>query len=396
MTLPVLPREWSSDTNYASGAVLNTLTKLDPGAALALQGFVPGLPIAAQHVNFNLNALSRVSRRVVALQALQLVLTDSGMTNEAAMAAITTSSSGQVSGALLVKAGASNVKIASDGGRPTVRGSVASITSLVTAVARNPTSGRIVAIGTGGNNNCFSDDFGNTWTAGGAMGAVPVDIVWNPTHGRFIAGRATTTATFSTNAVAWSNGTLSLDSGGAGLAVLANGNTVACGLDNGDTNDPAFSVSNNGGTSWADTGGTVPNPNDHTTTSAGGWVCGNGGSTIWHVGSVGEQLRVCSSPDGQSWTQLAELRAAPGVIGGGFAFVKPKIMCCPDTGLLVVIGAQNGFAGAMLFASLDGGATWTAPITGPSDALDAYSLSGGRLFCSPNADMLTTQGIGWS
>jgi hypothetical protein len=396
MTLPLLPREWSSDTNYSSGAVPNTPTKVDPGAALALQGFVPGLPTAAQHFNSILNIHSRVIRRMLTNAALKLQYTDYSTTNEAAMAAISSSVGGpQVSGVLTIKSGASNVKTASDGGRPAVRGSVASITSLVVGCARNPSTGRIVAIGTGGNNNCFSDDFGATWTAGGAMSAVPVDIVWNPTHSRFISGRATTGVRFSADAVAWSNGTTSLDSAGCGLAVLANGNTIACGLDGGDTNNPAFSVSTNGGTSWADTGGTVANPDSYTTTNAGGWVCGNGGGVIWHVGSIGEQMIVSSSPDGASWTTLAELRAAPGVIGGGLAFRKPKIMCCPETGLLVVVGDQTGRAGALLFASLDGGATWTPPVSGPVDAIDAYALAAGRLFCSDGTDVLATDGVGW-
>lgn len=49
MTTP--PRKWSTDTNYSSGVDTGTPTRVDPGAGLAAQGFIPHEGVPAQHVN---------------------------------------------------------------------------------------------------------------------------------------------------------------------------------------------------------------------------------------------------------------------------------------------------------------------------------------------------------
>jgi hypothetical protein len=387
VTLPLLPREWSSDTNYSSGAVPNTPTKVDPGAALALQGFVPGLPTAAQHFNSILNVHSRAARRAVTLQALHTKPLVTGMSADTTMASVPLGTAFG-SSVLVLKSGANNVKRVSDSGPTEAQGAVTSITSVIHAAN---SGSRIVAIGSGGNFNCFSTNGGVSWTAGGTTGVQPVDIVWNPTHSRFVLVSATTAARFSADAVAWSNSTASLDSLNSGLALLANGNIVACGLDSTAGVGPRFSISSNGATSWADASGTVDDPGGYT--SEGGWIAGNGGSVVWHVGrrASNATLRVSVSSDGSAWTTQADLTP-----GGGITFaLRPRILCCPTSGLLVIIGPVSALGQALAYASLDGGATWTDPITTFPQNIAGYALAGGRLFATVGQDVFASDGIGW-
>ena len=54
-------REWASTVNYTGGADVGTPTKVDPGDALAAEGWRPG-PLAAQHLNYLLNQLTALER----------------------------------------------------------------------------------------------------------------------------------------------------------------------------------------------------------------------------------------------------------------------------------------------------------------------------------------------
>ena len=54
-------REWASTTNYTGGNDVGTPTKVDPGDALAAEGWRPG-PLAAQHLNYLLNQLTALER----------------------------------------------------------------------------------------------------------------------------------------------------------------------------------------------------------------------------------------------------------------------------------------------------------------------------------------------
>lgn len=397
MALPKLPRRWATNTNYSTGVDAGQPTKVDPVSDA--NGFIPDVGIAAAHVNYLLGALNDGVRGAVTRQALHTCNMGTAFTNEAAVAAVPL---GTVhgSGMLVIKSGALNVLRLSDSGAPESVGAVASITSLVTGAANS--AGRIVAIGTGGNNNCFSTNAGVSWTAGGAIGAVPNDIVWNPTHSRFLVSRSTTTVSFSADATAWSTGTASLDSCNSGIAVLPNGDTIVCGLDNGDGNDPAFSRSTNGGTSWADSGGTVPNASTYT---EAGWVsgptCGSAiGSRILHVGrrSSNATLTVCGSTDGTNWSVLNEWTPTGGV---NFSTGRPRIMLDPlCSGFGVIVAPINGLGQAIAYATLDFGDTWSDPVTVASSTIAAYAVAGGRFVSSFNAAVFVSAGVsgtlGWS
>lgn len=190
--------------------MINTATKVDPGAAGALQGFVPGLPIAAQHNNHVFNAYSCAIRRDLATKlcvlrarrpdGLTYISTD---TNE--LCGVVSASS---SGLILIAKGDRSVTIGDGDNVMSGAGAMAGTTSNVLAAARNGT--RIVVVGTGGNRNAFTTDDGETWTEGGALtlGHTANAIIWNNAHGRFITSRLTGQAGalsihHSTNGVAW-------------------------------------------------------------------------------------------------------------------------------------------------------------------------------------------------
>lgn len=58
ITLNAAPTSWASDTNFSSGPDNGTPTKVDPGVGRFAQGWVPGITMPAQHINFELHAIT--------------------------------------------------------------------------------------------------------------------------------------------------------------------------------------------------------------------------------------------------------------------------------------------------------------------------------------------------
>lgn len=52
MAQPVVDPNWASDTNFASGPEIGTPTKIDPGAGVLAQGYVPDERFKAQRTNY--------------------------------------------------------------------------------------------------------------------------------------------------------------------------------------------------------------------------------------------------------------------------------------------------------------------------------------------------------
>ncbi len=387
-----LPRLWASDTNYTNGSAAGTPTKTDPGAALSAEGFVPGRA-GAQHLNYNLNKMSFAARQLLARAALQLVPADNTLTSEAALAAASVGAS--VAGSVLVlKSGASNVKQHTHTrGISTAVGTVASITSLVTDIAVediSATSHRLMAIGTGGNRAAFSTDNGATWAAAGAnLGFTPRFCTFMALSGDkwFVPHPTSTTISVSAddggtwNARA-SNG-LALCNGGV---APVSGAIVVCGETGAAPNDPAFTASSDGVT-FAMTSGTVADP---TTYDDAGTMVGFNNQLV-HVGrrNAGATMRVSLSSDGSTWTTAKDISPPANT-----TFVsKPRVLACRNTGLYVIV-APNSVFGANLYASFDGGETWTEDnILGYATNTAAYALAGGVLWMTSTTLMFASMGI---
>lgn len=386
------PRIFASDTLFTTGPASGSATKEDATDPLIAQGIIPGAAYPAQHLNHELHSATTIlaqlageARRNLRTRALRLrELSQPGLTpddNAESMAAI---SIGEGNETLALKVSSSGILLCSDSDRITAGGVLQSITSLVTDAARN--GSRIVVVGTGGNANCFSTDNGGSWTAGGVLGGACGSLVYNATYSRFMAVRTTGSLVhFSTDATSWSSANSSLTTNQAGIAVLANGNTVVCGTDGGVF--PSFSISTNGGTSWADTGGTIPSA-----AGAGdpGWVCGNAGAKIWHVSRVGsDHIVMSSSTNGTAWTEDADIQLPAN--GSG----QPRILCCPDSGLLVVAVPIASGTTALL-ASTDGGLVWSEPSYVAGMPIACFAVAGGRLFATVNGSIFASDGVGLS
>lgn len=306
---------------------------------------------------------------------------------------------------LLVKAGASNIFSFTDQGQTATAGvSIASVTAAVTAVAYDPINTRLVAIGSGGNNNSISNDFGATWIAGGAIGGSCSTITWNAVRNLFIVARNSGNAiSRSADGVAWTSNTTSLATDCTSVAVFEDGRWLACGLDSGSATAPAFSISTNVGSVWTDTGGTIADP---TLYADSGWIAskvnnnviGGGAASpfVYHVGrrTTGAWLRVSRTTDGTTWETMAEIPASFNVGAGGTFNARAALYFCGNTNLMVIVAPYDISGGVVLFASEDGGATWSNHVTG-SGAPGAYSVAGGRVFSGIGTETFASAGIGF-
>lgn len=312
------------------------------------------------------------------LLRLRQVGIDTPFADNGAAMAVTRMSNGRL---IAIKAGATDTRTVSEADDSyVVGGTVASITSLVTGVAIN--GSRIVAVGTGGNRCCFSTDFGATWSAGSDLGATPNlgGIIYNSTHSRFMVAFAAgvSVAQDVDGASTWASVSTGLTSAQGGIAHFSNGDTLACGLDG--SADVAMARSTDGGASWSATA-TVPNPGDYDNS---GWIHGDGGNTIYHVGAVGggATLRVSATTSVMSWSLRASFSAI-----GGISF-KPRIFLCPDTGVLVVIAPIG--SGTTVYLSRDRGFTWHGPEFYRSRFTSSFGIARGRLFSSFGTSLFAT------
>ncbi len=373
MSVLKLPRIWSSDTNYTNGSAAGTPTKADPGAALSAEGFVPGRA-GAQHLNYQLNDLSLAGQGTTRLAALRmrLVSPTSFADTGAGIAAISSTTPGRI---IVLKGGASDVHALYSDENASI-GTVASITSVVAAVARN--GSRLVACGTGGNLCCFSTNEGATWSAGSVLPATAFDILYNPVHSRFMAASSSGVSQDVDGASTWATVATGLAATVGGIARVG-GTVVVCGQDGGA--DVDFAVSTDGGVSWSVAGGTVPDANDNS-----GWVTSDGNQFIYFGEAVGgDELHCCTSADGLTWSQVATLIPAVNVPS------RPRIRCCPDTGVLYAWYDQiDSFA---VIWSTDGGVTWSSPLYVADRSSNTFAVANGRLISSVAGRLYASDGV---
>lgn len=284
---------------------------------------------------------------------------------------------------MIVKAGTDGVhRMSEHDDRAFEVGSVASITSLVTGLAAS--GARMVAIGTGGNRCCFTTDFGANWTAGSDLGATPERIIYNSTHSRFMVTYASgaNVAQDSDANSTWSVVDSGLTHVQGGIAHFSNGATIVCGYSGAAVE---MARSTDGGGAWSSTSA-VPNASDY---SDSGTIDGDGGGYIYHAGRISAsptQLRICRADSSMSWELLATI-SSPGIVT-----FKPRILLCPDTGVLVLIYSLSG--GTVAIASRDGGLTWSDPAFYQTRFNNSFGIARGRLFSTYDGDMYATDFLG--
>jgi hypothetical protein len=338
--------------------------------------------LAAVQAIAEASAAASFARLDLALLQLRLIDDANAFADTAQSLGIARQSNGSL---IIVKSGASDVHRFSesdDSGQGAI-GTVASITSLVTDIAI--TAGRTVVVGTGGNRCCFSTNFGSTWSAGSDLGATPDRIIYNTTHSRFLVSFAAgvNVAQDVDAASTWTNASTGLVSAQGGLANFSNGDTLACGLDSGPA--VAMARSTNGGTSWAATN-TVPNPADY---SDSGWIDGNGGTTIYHVGAITAsfgQVRICSTDSTMNWQLKSTLNL-------GIA-ISSKARILVDNFFNVVVVLVTFASGTVAVVSRDGGVTWSDRAFYKIRALNSFGLAQGRLYSSVSGELYSSMQLG--
>lgn len=388
-----LPRIWASDVNYSSGPDDTTATKVDPGAGLSAQGFLPEAGVAAQHLNYLLNAYTLQARRSFAINALRLrELRTEGTPTTADTAESMAAVSGRFSNLALMAIKADQAILVSDCDRIETGGAMASITDNVVGAARNGAgNSRVIVVGDDGGSAraAFTTNEGGSWSATGATGLllppVPGGIVWNGT--RFILLTAAD-AIHSTDGAAWTLSTGGqrpsnvFPNGANGLAALASGKVIALGAVVAAA-DVKFAKSDDNGTTWQITSGTVPTPTSY---AEPGSIAGNGGTKVYHCGRLGGVPVVSSSTDGNTWSVIyTSTLNAPSA---------PRILMCQDTGLLVVVAPDSGAGRTGMIASADGGTTWSDPLFVASAPVESFAIAGGRLFHTRDEGLFASDGVG--
>lgn len=380
------PAKWATVLNYTTGPDAGTPTKVDP--ASNVNGFIRGTAASAQAVNFVLNAQGEAARRALGAGALTLrELRSEGLVVIDAAASMAAAAVGE--GFPIVLAKTTQALGTNDAGLLDSLGVIVNLTSLVANAACNPLTKRILisgqAAGVGG--FAFSDDSGETWTAGaaGAIVAGSNGLVWNAPKGKFIAADSTTALRSADGSAAWASGTISNDSSG-GLAVLSSGVTVACG----DGAAVAFSLSADGGATWSDASGTVPNAGS---AANAGSLVGNGGAKIYHLAEMTGlgTFQASSSLDGNTWAAAKTF-----VVSGTMA--RPRILACQNTGLLVALMPFTPAAGTQVITAVSfsvDGTEWSDLSYYNNAPIAAFAVAGGRLFLTQGSQLFGSAGVGW-
>lgn len=387
------PGGWALEEELTSGqmnALQAAIVTMDGSIAADLSALDVALQAQIVAGDAALQVQVTLAAQRALLTAMRLRLVDMSATplTDTSDALAVISSTG-LDDVIVVKGDTNGVSRFADLPNPSSSGiTIADITSEVRKVAQTGI-GRYLAVGAGGNKNAFSTNNGVTWTAGGAIpnpAAALVDVVYDATQ--FVAWSDDEITYHSLNGVAWTAATIGSDTfnvltGGTlnGLAVLVGGTVVAAGA----ITNPAFAKSIDHGLTWTNTGGTVPNASDMA--ASRGWLCGNGGSEIYYLGSPGgTTLRFFASSNGSAWT----LRST--ITGLTFASGTPKLLMCQDTGLLVAIAPQS-FGGVAVAVSRDLGLTWTAHMNVPVASKHAIGVARGKLFATRSTDLFASDGM---
>ncbi len=326
-----------------------------------------------------------LASRVLSLRQITragVAITDSAVS----MAAIQTS---QLVPIVAMKIG--NAMLCDDADRFVAGGALTSITSLANVAANNGT--RIVVMGTGGTGGCTSTNNGASWAALGAgISGVQDSIVYDPSNGRFVASSLGSVTVYrsTTGAAAWSSATLPGGATAQSLAVLFSPTSVVALVDLAGV--AKFCISTDGGATFAAAAGGLPSTpfGDNGSIAGNNSIVSNAG-LVFHVARINSlQMQVSSSPDGLVWTALATFTVPS---SSGSYSARPRILMCPNTGLLVII-APHSAGMSLVYASEDFGQTWCLP-KAMTIAPAGFAVAGGRLFATDGIMLLASGGIGY-
>jgi hypothetical protein len=341
-----LPRKWATDTNFSSGTMSGTPTKVDPGAAGAAQGFVPGSPVSATAHN---DVLSRVTEFMTQFGpgGLLALRECSGPSATNARMLTTYNLTSLTDNKAFVGAG-DGIKFV---GIPTQLlggfGTLAAVT--FKGVARNVlTGGRIAGVFNNANPLAHSDNNGSTWTTVAAANCFAgntnaEDIGFGTIFGACVNG--VTNAIFSsTNAATgtWTNRSLNGTAGDIPKRIVGSptsGRAIVLGTNAAGT--APFMAESANGTAWS--AASVP----AAANAAGGDICYDPvRERFWWLAktSTGFNLYYTSTTGAASWTL-----ACSKTIGASV----DSLAIDPAFGIIYISGA-GGFLGV----SLDDGATW--------------------------------------
>lgn len=271
---------FASNPNYiapVAAPYLGQPTKVAPTAAQRANGFVPGQPVAAEHVNYELHKLSKGLPDAIEASALcNLEERTSGVATQ--LNAVCW----DAQNAQFVAVGASGVILTSPHGN-TWTSQTSGVATAIHAVAAN--SSLIVAVGAGG--VILTSPDGVTWTSQTSGVATGLNgVAWFDAAGLFIAVGAGGVIRTSPDGVTWTGRTSGTAITLAG--VTSNGSlAVAVGGDGFTT--PVTRSSN--GTSWTNQNITAGPLASVAWSSTLGIFCATGGFAAPQT-----------SPDGVTWT----------------------------------------------------------------------------------------------
>jgi hypothetical protein len=391
MNITPLPAKFAASTNYSTGPDTGTATKLDPSGSG--NGFVKGTGIAPQHVNFLINKPGPLLRRLFLQMAAFLGRYGAGYADLDSSVGACQMPDGRVlaerfdsSNPGLILTDWSGVQRAGS-----FTGTSTPITSAVTDLASDGT--HVLLIGSGGNSNAYSSNNGSSWTTGGflATDGPRTRLVWNATKNKWHATGPANGSIFSNSSVPTSPWTSHATGVPApdGLGVLSTGDVFVLG-DNGVDPDPVIRVSTDAAVTFADDSAQIPNANTYTES---GCLVGNGGSALYHAGRIGTgTLAVCRRTAVAGWALCASFS---NLNTGLTSFdARPRILMCPQTGLLVMVCTVNGSKGTAIFASADG-TDWVGPlVVSPLIDVDGFAIAGGKLIGSTDELLLYSDGVG--
>ena len=391
-----IPRQWASNATFSGGAHAGEDTKVDPGSALAANGFYPDLGFAAEHVNHQWSAMSSADRRLLEVAALRprtlLQFGDAIDDVQECLAAVPLAKR-----TLVLAANTNGCLHVYDQDRYVLVGAFVTIPVGAAAEAgglRAAYNGsRVVAVGiSGGNSESeYSDDDGATWNDGGQFAAIIFCtwLLWDDVNALFVGlgDSGANLVRTSPDSVTWTgiSNVASSVMGGPRLACLAAGPLIGMG------GTGVVRISTNT-TAWVDGASPIANMAQMTSTADKGCLAG-ARETFWHVGRVTAGLQVSSSVDGDTWTVTATITPADAGVDD-FEAEAPRILEDAATGLLVIACRANNDTLTALFASMDG-ADWVGPHILPSGYdPDFVAVANGRVFVKRTDMVASSDGIG--
>lgn len=378
MTALIYPREFASDTNFASGTDSGTPAKVDPGAAAEAQGAIAGLPFAAAHHNYSINAISKATRHYVEqclLNLIQLTPGDLQTSDENVFdgqGAAVANADGRI---FLIKGGSVYEDL--DGLLTLVSPSAASATTPTCAAGPRAATGMLGVVGSSsgtgvGNAISRSTDGGASWLHVESLGATSnalQRIILNTGTDQFVYYGGTSGEVYaSTTIAAKSTRTLSAAHPVRGIAARSSGLSLVL-RDNGGA--PAFDSSpDDGATAYASTGGAPTSTADY------GDIASNGTLFFWAGKNASNEIAVWASSTGAAWSQVGTITAPNGSTIG--TDPSCRLICEPSSGILWL--ALEASPRWYLYASPDSGVTWIGSNRHIGSSAPTLSCAGGYLY----------------